>query len=67
MIRISINTLKDDIDTAFQQFGAEIAYGRNWKDIHSWKKQGFIDYEEEKSLLAYNRIRHAEESAKGNY
>lgn len=64
---IAISTFKDDIDRAYRVLGGERAEGQNWRDIHAWKKQGYISYEEERELLRYNRYRHAEECAKGNY
>lgn len=61
------NELMNEVDRAYRVLGAERAYGQNWTDIHSWKKQGYMTYEEEKGLLRYNRLRYAEEAARGNY
>lgn len=66
IIRISMKQLTKDVDKNFARFGAEIGYGRNWKEIHGWKKSGFCSYEEEKALLSYNRTRYMEEYAMGN-
>lgn len=60
-------TMKDEINRAYRVLGAERAYGQNWIDIHDWKKQGRVGYEEEKQLLSYNRIQYAKECAEGNY
>lgn len=61
------NECKSEILRAFRVLGAERAYGQNWTDIHGWKKQGYLTYEEEKQLLSFNRIQYAKECENGNY
>ena len=54
-MRISLNTLKDDIDRAFRVLGAEKGFCQNSTDITAWKNEGFISETEYKELRQYNR------------
>lgn len=54
-MRISLNTLKDDIDRAFRVLGADKGFCQNVTDINAWRSEGFINDEETKELRQYNR------------
>lgn len=61
------DNIKSEILRAYEVLGAERAYSQNWTDIHAWKKQGLLTYEQEKAMLSFNRTQYAKETERGNY
>ena len=58
-MRISIETLKSDIDRAFRVLGADRGFDQNATDIIAWRNDGFLTDEEYRELRKYNRSQYA--------
>lgn len=58
-MKISIETLKSDIDRAFRVLGADRGFDQNTNDIIAWRNEGFLTDEEYRELRKYNRSQYA--------
>lgn len=59
-MRISMNTLKSEVDRAFRVLGADRGFQQNATDICSWLKDGYITETEYKELRHYNMVQYSQ-------